>query len=242
MQPHLKIKKSPKYVLLPGDPGRIDRIIKYLKCVTEISANREFRAAIGKYRGTKILAVSSGIGCPAAAIAVEELAKAGAKTIIRVGTCGGLLKEMQPGSLVIPKAAFCGDGTTREYGISGIIKADKRVVSALTQAAQKLNLEYFSGINRTHDAFYEPTENFVVLAGKGFVSSEMECSAVFAVSKLRNISAGAVLVVVTPEPPEEVKKNPKIVYKLVDAEKVSIGIDNAIKIALEAIKILDGTK
>ena len=226
--------------MLPGDPRRIDKILKYLTDIKEININREFRSCSGKYKGMKISMVSTGIGCPAAAIAVEELANVGAEILIRVGTCGGLLKGMQPGDIVIPEAAMCLDGTTREYNLDiEKIEANKEVMESLTKAAKRLGIKYFVGINRTHDAFYEPTENFVKLAGQGFISSEMECSAVFLVSKLRNLKAGAILVVNTPESPEEVLKNPSMVYKLVDEKKVQKGIDTAIKVALEAIRILE---
>jgi len=240
MQPHLKINKIEKYVLLPGDPGRVKRIGKYLSNIKELGFNREFRSLSGEYEGIKTSAISTGIGCPGAAITVEELAKIGAKVLIRVGTCGGLLKDMQPGDIVIPSAAMCFDGTTKEYN-PGIkkVEASKRVVKALIESAKKLRVKYWVGVNRTHDAFYESIENFVKLANQGLISSEMECSAIFLVSKLRNLEAGAILVVNTPEPPEEVMKNPDIVYQLVDEEKVKQGIDNAIKIALEAVKILE---
>jgi len=225
---------------LPGDPGRIDKILNYLTEVKELNFNREFRSCNGKYKGIKISIISTGIGCPAAAIAVEELANIGAKVLIRIGTCGGLLKEMQPGDIVIPEAAMCFDGTTREYKPNiKKIEADKKITESLIKFAEKMGIKYFTGINRTHDAFYEPTDNFVKLAGKGFISSEMECSAVFLVSKLRKLKAGAILVVNTPESPEEVKKDPTMVYRLVDERRVKKGMNAAIKIALEVIKILE---
>lgn len=240
LQPHLKINKIEKYVLLPGDSGRIDKMLKYLTDVKEVNINREFRSLNGKYKGIKISMVSTGIGCPAAAIAVEELANIEAEVLIRIGTCGGLLKEMQPGDIVIPKEAVCFDGTTKEYKPEiKKIEANKEITESLIEAAKKFGAKYFVGINRTHDAFYEPTENFVKLVGQGLISSEMECSAVFLVSKLRNLKAGAILVVNTPEPPEEVLKDPNIVYRLVDENRVQQGIDKAIEIALEAIRILD---
>lgn len=243
LQPHLKINKIEKYVLLPGDPGRIERIKKYLSNVKDLNVNREFRSLSGEYKGIKISAVSTGIGCPAAAIAVEELAKIGAKVLIRIGTCGGLLKEMQPGEIVIPEIAMCFDGTTKEYDPKiEKVEADKEIVSALVKSAKRFGVRYFVGANRTHDAFYEPIENFVKLTGKGLISSEMECSAIFLVAKLRNLKAGAILVVNTPEPPEEVLKNPDLVYRLVNEDKVRRGIDNAIKITLEAIRVLRESK
>lgn len=242
MQPHLKIKKSEKYALLPGDPARVKKIAKYMNRTIKVVFNREFLTYKGEYRGIKATITSTGIGCPSAAIAMEELANCGLKTAIRVGTCGGLIKEMQPGDLVIPSSAFCGDGTTKEYRTNNIVDADKSVIKALKEAAEKLGVKYFVGVNRTHDTFYEPLDNFTKLSGRGFVSSEMECSALFAVAKLRGIKAGAVLVVNTPEPPEEVKLNPDMIYRLVDMKKVSKGIDNSIKVALEAVKILETNK
>ncbi|MFH1500619.1 MAG: nucleoside phosphorylase [archaeon] len=240
MQPHLKIDKVEKYVILPGDPGRINKILTYLGNPEEVQFNREYRTSKAEHLGIKISCVSSGIGCPSAAIAVEELAKIGAKVIIRLGTCGGLLKEMQPGDLMIPEAAFCGDGTSKEYGKeSQIIKANEKVFSALKKAAESLKVRHHTGVNRTHDAFYEPIENFIALEGKNLASSEMECSSVYLVSKIRNLMAGAVLVINTPEPPELVKENPSIIYQLIDKEKVNQGMENAIKVILEAIKILE---
>ena len=239
IQPHIKVDNINKYVLLPGDPGRIDKISAFLKDFREIKYNREYRICEGYYEDARLSMMSSGIGCPAAAIAIEELSNVGAKTIIRIGTCGGLIKGMQPGDIVIPYAAQCLDGTTREYDPSiEQVQADRDVVSSLIAAAKDLGVKYFFGINRTHDAFYEPIENFIKLEGKRFVSSEMECSAVFLISRLKNIRAGAILVVNTPEVPEEVRDDPDIIYRLVDEKKVQQGMDNAIKISLEAIKKL----
>ncbi|MBI2662089.1 nucleoside phosphorylase [Candidatus Woesearchaeota archaeon] len=238
-QPHLKIDKIEPYVLLPGDPGRIDKIIPLLTNVQEINFNREFRICNGEYKGIRLSLVSTGIGCPAAAITIEELSQIGAKIIIRIGTCGGLLPEMQSGDIIIPTAAVCADGTTREYNPSIVtIAADDKINQALKLNAQKTNVRFFLGVNRTHDAFYEPTSNFVKLAGQRLISSEMECSAVFLVSQLRNLKAGAILVVNTPEPPEEVMKNPEIIYRLADVEKVKNGMNQAIYIALETIRSL----
>ncbi|MBS3094787.1 nucleoside phosphorylase [Candidatus Pacearchaeota archaeon] len=240
IQPHLKIDKIQNYVLLPGDPDRVGKILKFLTNEKEINNNRGLRIAEGNYEDTKISVVTTGMGCPSAAIVTEELANVKAKVLIRIGTCGGLLKEMEPGDLIIPDSAWCADGTTKEYGYENQkIKANKEVFNALVEAAKKLKVRYFVGTNRTHDAFYEPLENFTKLEGKNLVSSEMECSAVFLVAQLRKMMAGAILTVNTPEPPEEVRKNPEVIYRLVDENKVDEGMKNSIKVVLEAIKILE---
>lgn len=239
MQLHLKIDKITNSVLLPGDPGRIDKILRYLSNVSEISSNREFRTCEGDFNGTKISAVSTGVGCPAAAIAAEELAMAGAKNLIRIGTCGGLLKEMKTGDIVIPSESLCLDGTTKEYQENlEKVSADKSVLNALIQASKNLGFKCFIGLNRTHDAFYEPPENFLKLKNRNIISSEMECSAIFFIAKLRNLRAGAVLVVNTPEAPEYLRNNSEI-YKLSDDVSVTQGIENAIMMALEAVRIIE---
>ena len=237
IQPHLNIDKIRKYVLLPGDPGRLDTFAKFLKGVKEVSFNREYKVIEGNYQGVDVSVVSSGMGCPSAAIAVEELANIGAEVIIRVGTCGGLLTEMSAGDLVIPSDVLCWDGTTKEYkkGIDRV-KPNKQMFNLLLKSAEKKKIKFFTGINRTHDAYYEPTENFLKLKGQGIVSSEMEASAVLLVSQLRGLKAGCILVVKTPEPPELVEKDPEMIYKLINEEKVIKGTDDAIYIALETIK------
>ncbi|KKQ89646.1 MAG: Purine or other phosphorylase family 1 [Candidatus Curtissbacteria bacterium GW2011_GWC2_38_9] len=236
IQPHLKINKINKFVILPGDPSRIDRVARYVKDFKEISFNREFRIANAKYKKMPISLVSTGIGCPSAAIAVEELSKIGARIVIRLGTCGGLLSEMESGNIVIPTSTICLDGTTREYQPDiKKVNADLQVIKTLEASAKNINIKYFKGLNRTHDAFYESEKNFIKISKIGFISSEMECSAVFLVSKLRGLKAGAILVVKTPEPPELVKKNPEAIYKLTDDKKAEKGVDNAIRIVLESL-------
>src|SRR5207253_10517064 len=73
-----------KYVLLPGDPDRVARISRRLASVREIAFNREFRTCTGSYKGIPVSATSTGVGCPSASIAVEELANVGATHFIRV--------------------------------------------------------------------------------------------------------------------------------------------------------------
>lgn len=246
-EPHIKCSKGDvsDWVIFPGDPGRIDLITQNWSEVKEVAYNREHRTVRGTYKDLDISATSSGMGCPSSAIAIEELANIGVKGIIRIGTCGGLLKGMEPGDLIIPIAAMKSDGTTKEYvGMDYPAVADLEVVNALIESAKRKGVRFFVGINRTHDAFYESTEGFVKLAeikSPRLVSSEMECSSVFLVSDLRGLKSGAILVVNTPEPPEEVKKNPEMIYQLVDPEKVSKGMDNAIEITLEAIRKLNGS-
>jgi uridine phosphorylase len=215
--------------------GRFDKIVKKTN-------NRGLLTITGLYRGIGITAATSGMGCPSAAIATEELARIGAKTIIRLGTCGALRKGMKVGDMVVVTSAIGYDGTTREYlgGKIDGIPADGKVVGALEAACREGGLKPWVGKNRTHDLFYEPTKLFISQTkGKGYVSSEMECSVVFYVAQQKKLRAGAILVVNTVEVPEEIEKNPKAVYELIDADKF---VEKAIDIALDAIEKLHAKK
>ncbi len=210
MQPHLKITKAmiSPYVLLPGDPSRVENIGTFLTDFKIVANNREFKIGVGSYNDKKITVCSTGIGCPSTAIAIEELINAGAKYLIRVGTCGGAWRKDVPiGSLVIPSACIRDEGTTTEYiGLGFPAVGDWQLVSALADSAKINNQKYFVGINRTHDAFYGSQES-IVKWGKylldqkwknydtPILSSDMECAALYVVASLRGVKAGCVLAV-----------------------------------------------
>jgi len=252
LQPHIKCKKGDvgQYAIIPGDPARVRLIAKYFKNPKEIAFNREFLTITGEYKGIHITATSTGIGCPSAAIAIEELANIGVDTFIRVGTCGALQKDIQAGDLIIPFAAVRAEGTSKEYIQPEFpAVATPEIYQVLIHAAEKLKIRYFTGINRTHDAFYEHINNFVkwgeiykddrMKSWKyPLVSSEMECSIVFLLPMLRGLRSGCVLAVNTPEALQEVVKDPNMIYKLDESINTKSGIEEAVKTALEAIVLL----
>ncbi len=256
MQPHLKITKeqiSP-YVLLPGDPGRVSLIGKFLNNFQILSSNREFTVGTGEYKGNQITVCSTGIGCPSTAIATEELIAAGAQYLIRVGTCGGAWRSDIPeGSVIIPTATIRDEGTTIEYIPNGFpAVADYSLVRALEKAAQKIEQKYFVGINRTHDAFYG-SQNSMTKWGNylqeekwkncdtPILSSEMECSALFVIANLRGVKAGAILAV-NSEPEslkDRVQGNQLPVQTEVSAEVTNKTVSSMIQVALEAFANLE---
>ena len=85
-----------RYVLLPGDPGRVPKIAEYLDGAKLVAKSREFTTYTGTLSGEKVSVTSTGIGGPSTAIAIEELVQLGAKVLIRVGTSGLMQKYMQP--------------------------------------------------------------------------------------------------------------------------------------------------
>lgn len=254
-QPHIKCATGDvaPTVLLPGDPARVRKIVEFWDDAKEVANNREFLTFTGTYRGIAISATSTGVGSPSAAIATEELANIGAKTFIRIGTCGALKKEIQPGDTIVPFAAIRAEGTTKEYVPPEFpAVADPDVFQALVESAKGLKFTYFTGIDRTHDAFYEHIQNMLRWGGtyqdkrmRGWktplVSSEMECSTVFLVAMLRGLRAGCVLSVNTTEPLDEIAQNPDPIYELIETPGAKDGVDRAIRVALGAVERLSGS-
>ena len=104
-----------EYVLLPGDPARSDIVAKYLDDPQLMANNREHRTFTGTYKGVKVSVTSTGMGCPSACIAAEELINIGAKTLIRIGSSAALDPTIKIGDLMISIAAMKNEGTSKFY-------------------------------------------------------------------------------------------------------------------------------
>lgn len=248
IQFHLKTtaEQVGKYVILPGDPGRVEKIAKHLDNAEFIASNREYTTYTGTLLGEKVSVVSTGIGGPSAAIAVEELIRCGAHTFIRVGTSGGIDIKVVGGDLVIASGAIRGDGTSREYIPEEYpAVADFEVLSALKQAADGLSTNEpgngcHVGVVQSKDSFYgeiEPekmpiAEHLVnrweAYVRCGCLTSEMEAATIFSVAIARHVRAGAVLTALW-----NVERS-----KAGLPDPVCHSSERAIKCAVEAIKIL----
>ncbi len=104
---------------MPGDPFRVQLIADELDDAVEVAHRREYRTMIGYYKERKITVCSSGMGCPSTAIGVEELARAGATTFIRVGSTAALQPHVNVGDLIVNEGSFRNDGTTAAYVPAG---------------------------------------------------------------------------------------------------------------------------
>ena len=200
MQYHLKLKPGDvgKYVLLPGDPDRVLRISKYLDNVKEVVFHREYRTCTGSYKGIRISATSTGIGCPSAAIAVEELANVGATHFIRVGSTGALQPHINVGDIIINTASMRNEGTTKFYVNDGFpAVADHFLTHALIQAGTELEkkkqLKLHIGLNASDDAFYGETPEWIeMLSRHKLLNVEMESAAIFSIAHMRDLKAAMV--------------------------------------------------
>ncbi len=237
----LSEEHSAKYAIIPGDPGRVPKIAEFLDNAKQVGNNREYNSYLGYLNGEKVLVVSTGIGGPSCAICVEELAKIGVDTFIRVGTCGGMQPEVAPGDVVIATGAIRQDGTTKEYmPIEFPAVADFQVTNALYNAANKLGYSNHIGVVQAKDSFYgqHSPESMPVApellykwdAWKrgGCLASEMEGATLFIVSAVRKLRSGAVFHCVWNQ---EVSKTAMPKDRKEDTSC-------AIKTAIEALRIL----
>ena len=184
--------------LLPGDPFRVSLIAEHLSDVREIAHQREHRTVVGTYQGHAITATSTGMGCPSTAIAVEELARVGVTTMIRVGSTGALQRGINPGDLVVSEGSFRNDGTTDGYVPKGYpavpdLPITLQLASEAHALAEGQDFAVHSGFNVTDDAFYaESPEWTAQMSGLGMLNVEMESSALFVVARLRKLRAGMI--------------------------------------------------
>jgi uridine phosphorylase len=196
-----------RYVLLPGDPGRVPLIAGYLDDAQKVAQHREYTTYTGWLDGEKVSVTSTGIGGPSTAIAVEELARIGADTFIRVGTSGLMQTNMQSDDLVVVLGAVRDEGTANQYmPLAFPAVADLDVVDCLRQACQASGLRYHVGLSHSKDAFYaELTPERLPLAETlqqnwrawvlgGVLCSEMEAATLFVVASVLGKRAGGIMV------------------------------------------------
>ena len=229
------------YVILPGDPGRVEKIAEYLDNPRFHHQNREYTTWLGELEGQTVMVMSTGMGGPSTAIAVEELYQTGVHTFIRIGTCGGMADQVMGGNVVIATGAIRQEGTGLEYvPVEYPAVADLSVTNALVQAAKNLGTTWHAGVVQCKDSFYgqhspdrmpvsyELRNKWQAWIKAGCLASEMESATLFIVAQVLRARAGCVLNVVW------------------NQERAAKGLSNpqshdtslAIRAAVEAVRLL----
>jgi uridine phosphorylase len=238
---HIRIgrKDAGRVALLPGDPGRVPKIAERLRKPVALSTHREFNAFGGYIGSEKVLVMSTGIGGPATAIAVEELARVGVEVMIRVGTCGSITHKVKVGSVVIADAAVRMDGTSAQYVHHGYpAAATPGVVMALEASARRKHVKATVGVAASTDSFYVgqgrqsfggyfPSEKASLiedLRSANVLCFEMEAATLFTLGRIFGLKTGAVLGVVG--------------NRATDDFKPGAGVDAAIDTAVGAVSAL----
>ncbi|MCL2808937.1 MAG: uridine phosphorylase [Treponema sp.] len=230
-----------KYAILPGDPGRVEKIASFLDNPRFFCQNREYTTWLGEIAGKTVMVISTGMGGPSTAIAIEELYATGIQNFIRVGTCGGMALPVTGGDVVIATGAIRQEGTTREYvPIEFPAVASLEVTNALVEAAKKLEQKWHAGIVQCKDSFYgqhspnrmpagfELNDKWEAWLKAGCLASEMESASLYIVSQILGARAGCVLNVVWNQEREKAGMSNPHCH---DTEA-------AIKTAIQAVRIL----
>lgn len=225
-----------RYVILPGDPGRCEKIASHLEDPRKVAQNREYTTYTGKLDGEPVSVMSTGIGGPSAAIGMEELIHCGADTFIRVGTSGGMQKEILGGDVVIATGAIRAEGTSKEYApIEYPAVADFKVTAALRESAGKLGFRTHMGVVQCKDNFYgqhspdtmpvayELNSKWDAWMKCGALASEMESAALFIVAGVRRVRCGSVLLVVANQTRRALGLPDEQVHDTEAAIKVAVG-------------------
>lgn len=192
-----------RYVLLSGDPWRVDTLANMLEDAKHIAFSREFNTYTGTYKGTPITVSSTGIGSPSAAIAMEELFECGMEVAVRMGTVMALADE-DLGKFIIPIGSMREDHTSNSYAPIGYpAVADMDLVRCMNTSVESLGGQYRNGINCSVDGFYTTMKDsklarrqgtdfdagFDRLRSLNVLGLDMESSCVLTLARLMGVKA-----------------------------------------------------
>ena len=234
-----------KVALLPGDPDRVPRIARRLDPeARELAFHREYRSYLGYVQEKPVLVVSTGIGGPSTSIAVEELARLGVETFLRVGTCGGISPRVRVGDALIASGAVRLDGASPQYApLEYPAVAHYEVLNALVGAARSLQKPHRVGILASTATFYpgqERRDSFSGYVSRAFqgtlkewqalnvLAYEMEAATLLTMASAFGLRAGCVAGVVVHRGRSE----------RVSPQGLKRGEENAIAVAVEATRAL----
>jgi uridine phosphorylase len=180
-------------VLLPGDP---QRALAVAQALLDAPKMLNARRGLWGYTGTApdgglVTVQSTGMGGPSAAIVAEELVDLGARVLLRIGTCGGLVEALSHGQLLAVREALAADGVSAALGAGERVQADEELFAACVSAGGAT-----PAVVVTSDLFYDPRSELPAQwVDAGAVAVEMETAALFAVARRRGVRAGALLAV-----------------------------------------------
>ena len=185
--------------LLPGDPIRAKYIAEtYFDNPVQRNSERGLLGYTGEYEGRPVSVQATGMGCPTAAIVVEELIQLGVKRLLRVGTCGGLQPDLKLGDLIVALTAVAADSTAMHLvgGEPHAPTADWELIHGAVHAAKELGQPMRVGPIVSSDVFYNPDGGqYDRWSSRGVLAVEMEAAVIFTLGALRGVQAGCLLTV-----------------------------------------------
>ena len=197
MEWHIKCdsKDISRYIFCPGDQQRARKIADQLDTSRLVTESRGYIVFSGEYKGVFMTVCGTGMGGPAVAIGVEELAHMGGDTFIRVGSCGVFQQGQKPGDVIAASGTVRAGGTSNAY-LPPIFPAVPTfsVLRALVEAGESLKVPVTVGVGIAGDAFYAPRgeAEFSQMKSAGLVFVEMESDTLFIVGAVRGWRTGAI--------------------------------------------------
>jgi uridine phosphorylase len=198
LKPHIKLAPDARFqrAIVCGAPERAALIASQMEGSIELAKNREYHSYLGRHQGVDVMVMSHGVGAPGATICFQEMMDVGVKSIIRVGTAGGLQDESRIGDIAVATAAVRQDGTTAMMVPAGFpAVADAEVTAAIASAIKARGHRFHQGIVVTSDLFYPALVDgqLALFRDANCVAVEMECAALFVTGTLRKVRTGSLL-------------------------------------------------
>lgn len=187
-------------VFMPGDPRRAERIAeRYLESPRVFNSIRGMTGISGTRGGRPLSVLAHGMGMPSIGIYATELVRElGVRTLVRLGSCGGLQPSVRLRDLVIAQTASTGSSWQQQYGIAGHFApcADWELLSRAAAAAHELGLPHHVGGVLSTDVFYpEEPSAFVPWTSLGVLAAEMETAALYMIAARHKARALSILTV-----------------------------------------------
>jgi uridine phosphorylase len=200
IEPPKKVKDTivPECCVLPFYPALIEHFKhdSQLEKIEELSTSGVSLMPLDVYKmdfESKSVAVAfPGVGAPNAGALLEELIGFGCRKFVACGWCGVLKPELTNGEIIIPGIALRDEGTSFHYlPPSRTVEMESAVIIKLEAVLRKHHINYEVGKNWTTDAFYRETKiKIAKRKAEGCISVDMECSALLAIAKFRDVRLG----------------------------------------------------
>ena len=200
-----------KIALVPGPRERAAKLRQALAAPRKTLAFQDYEMHTGTLGARRVTVGNGGRYSADTAITTELLCAGGVETLVRVGSCGSLRREVKVGDIVIATGAVGGDGASPRYVPEDSAPADfatartpnqpatlphPRVVEALARAADSLKTPVHHGRVFTTDALFRETPELLAdLERRQITAIDMVTAAFLTVAQFRNAKAGAILAV-----------------------------------------------
>lgn len=199
---HIRVRKKEdiaERIVIAGDPARVNLLKEFLEEPRLVSNVRGYYVYTGSYKGVPVTLAVHGIGSGSAALVIEELIMLGARVIVRLGTCGAMIKELDVGDVVIPSgASYYSGGIFHQYlgePVSQAAVPDFQLFDNIVREIRSSRIKYLVAPIVSCDAFYTEEGFIDKWVRRGMVAVDMETAILYVLGLLKNIKTASVLIV-----------------------------------------------